>query len=64
MIDHESHLRKILEEQRKLSSEIQELTNVLTVKKDQFMKMQGVVEYLSANGIKPEENEQVEEIKK
>lgn len=60
MIDHESHLKQILENQKTLSNEIQELNNVLTIKREQFLKLQGIVEYLSANGIKPEENEKVE----
>lgn len=60
MIDHESHLKQILENQKTLSTEIQELNNVLAIKKEQFLKLQGIVEYLSANGIKPEENEKVE----
>lgn len=64
MIDHESHLKKILEEQKILSSEIQEMSAALNFKKEQFIKMQGIVEYLAANGIKPEENEKIEEIQK
>lgn len=60
MIDHETHLKQIFESQRKLSNEISELTNVLNIKREQFAKMQGIVEYLTANGIKVEENEQVE----
>lgn len=64
MIDHEAHFKNILEDQKKLSNEIQELTNILSIKKEQFFKLQGIVEYLSANGIKPEENEKIEEIKK
>lgn len=64
MIDHESHFKKILEDQKTLSAEIQELNNTLNFKKEQFFKLQGIVEYLSANGIKPQENEQIEEIKK
>lgn len=64
MIDHESHLRTILEDQKKLSSEIQELNGILSVKREQFMKLQGIVEYLTANGIRPEENEKVEETEK
>jgi hypothetical protein len=60
MIDHESHLKKILENQRSLSSEINEISNILSVKKEQFTKLQGIVEYLTANGIKIEENEKVE----
>jgi len=60
MIDHESHLKKIFENQKTLSNEIQELNNILTIKKEQFLKLQGIIEYLSANGIKLEENEKVE----
>lgn len=59
MIDHEKHLRDILQNQKALSNEIQDLTNILSVKKEQFAKLQGIVEYLTANGIKPEENEKV-----
>lgn len=61
MIDHETHLKQILDNQKTLSTEIQELNNILNIKKEQFMKMQGIVEYLTANGIKPEENEFVGE---
>ena len=60
MIDHEAHLKQIFESQRKLSKEISELSNVLNIKKEQYTKMQGIVEYLTANGIKLEENETVE----
>jgi hypothetical protein len=59
MIDHESHLKNILEVQKKLSNEIAELNNILSLKKEQFFKHQGIVEYLTANGITPEENEKV-----
>ena len=57
MIDHEMHLKQIFESQRKLSNEISELTNVLNIKREQYTKMQGIVEYLTANGIKVEESE-------
>ena len=60
MIDHETHLKQIFESQRKLSNEISELSNVLNIKREQYIKMQGIVEYLTANGIKLEENENVE----
>ena len=60
MIDHETHLKQIFESQRKLSNEISELSNVLNIKREQYTKMQGIVEYLTANGIKPEEPEQPE----
>ena len=57
MIDHEAHLKQIFESQRKLSNEISELSNVLNIKREQYTKMQGIVEYLTANGIKVEEPE-------
>ena len=57
MIDHETHLKQIFESQRKLSNEISELSNVLNIKREQYTKMQGIVEYLTANGIKVEESE-------
>jgi hypothetical protein len=60
MIDHEAQFKQIIETQKTLSTEIQELNNTLSIKREQFLKLQGIVEYLSANGIKPEENEKVE----
>lgn len=59
MIDHEKHLRDILEVQKKLSNEIVELNNIISVKREQYLKHQGIVEYLAANGINPQENEKV-----
>ena len=59
MIDHEAHLKQVLETQKNLSNEVQELTNILMVKKELFLKLQGIVEYLSSNGIKAESNEKV-----
>lgn len=50
----------ILETQRKLASEINELSNTISIKKEQFTKYQGIVEYLESNGVKPEENEMAE----
>jgi hypothetical protein len=63
MIDHETHLKQIFENQKTLSTEIQELNNILNAKREQYMKLQGIVEYLTSNGIKlkqPEQQEQVE----
>ena len=60
MIYHEAHLKQIFESQRKLSNEISELTNALTIRKEQYTKMQGIVEYLTANCIKVEQPEQAE----
>ena len=60
MIDHENHLKTILETQRKLANEINDLNNTISIKREQFTKYQGIVEYLTSNGVKPEENEMTE----
>jgi len=64
MIDHEAHLKQIFENQKTLSTEIQELNNVLSMKREQFLKLQGIVEYLTSNGIKLEQPEQPEQVEK
>lgn len=61
MIDHEKHLTEILQNQKNLANEIQELNNIISMKREQFAKLQGIVEYLTANGIKPEQNEQIDD---
>jgi len=60
MIDHEAHLKQIFESQRKLSNEISELSNVMNIKREQYTKMQGIVEYLTSNGINLEQNQNTE----
>ena len=60
MIDHETHLKQVIQDQRTLANEINELTNLLNIKKEQFLKLQGIIEYLSSNGIKLEEPEQIQ----
>lgn len=59
MTDHETNLKQILNEQKSILNEIQDLNNTLTIKKEQFLKLQGIVEYLSANGVKPQNSEEV-----
>lgn len=59
MTDHESNLTQILNEQKSILVEIQDLNNTLAIKKEQFLKLQGIVEYLSVNGIKPQNSEEV-----
>ena len=47
----EDDLKKALENQKILASEIQDLNNTLIIKKEQFLKFQGIVEYLTGNGV-------------
>ena len=39
MIDHEKHLREVLEVQKKLSNEITELNNIISVKKSNILSI-------------------------
>ena len=57
MIDHETHLKNVLEAQKELAKELNELSNMMAAKKEQFAKYQGIVEYLTGNGITLEEEE-------
>ena len=59
MIDHETHLKNIIEAQRELAKELNELNNIMASKKEQFSKYQGIVEYLTGNGIKLPEDAEV-----
>lgn len=59
MIDHETHLKNIIEAQRELAKELNELNNIMASKKEQFSKYQGIVEYLTGNGIKLPEDVEV-----
>ena len=55
MIDHKAHLQNILKEQSSLSQEISQLNALLANKRELFLKYQGITEYLTANGVKPDE---------
>ena len=48
MTDQQNHLELALNQQKVLVSEIQELNNTLTVKREQFLKLQGIIEYLNS----------------
>lgn len=51
MDDQQQHLKSALEQQKQLGSEIQDLTNQLTVKREMFVKLQGIIEYLTQLGV-------------
>ncbi len=57
MIDHKAHLQNILKEQSSLSQEISQLNALLANKRELFLKYQGITEYLTANGVKPDKEE-------
>ena len=65
MNDQQNHLEYALSQQKVLLSEIQELNNSLTSKREQFLKLQGIVEYLnslnmSTKEVSSNETEQIE----
>lgn len=62
MTEQQNHLQDILNQQKELVNEINEINRVLTVKREQFLKLQGVVEYLNQIGIilsRESENQEV-----
>jgi hypothetical protein len=60
MNEQQQHLTNILDQQKALISEIQELNNTIMMKREQFLKLEGVVEYLSQLGVTLEDQVPVE----
>ena len=56
LTEQQGHLSSILQQQKELANEINQLQAQITNKKELFNKTQGVVEYLTQVGVKlPEE---------
>ena len=61
MTDHQNHLKQVLEQQKTLVAEINELNSAVESKKSMALKLQGVLEYLQQLGIElPKEEEPAE----
>ena len=59
MTDQQQHLKQVLEQQRTLVSEINELNAQVESKRQMALKLQGVLEYLQQTGVElPEEGEE------
>lgn len=58
MTEQQQHLTSALNQQKTLATEIQELNNTLAIKREQFLKLQGVVDYLLQLGVTPLEQTQ------
>ena len=64
LTEQQNHLQSILNQQKELANEINQLQAQLTAKKELFQKTQGVVEYLSTIGVKlPDPEAPAEETK-
>ena len=58
MTDQQNHLKQVLEQQKTLVAEINELNSAVESKKSMAHKLQGVLEYLQQLGIElPKEEE-------
>jgi hypothetical protein len=53
MNEQQEHLTSVLNNQKTLATEIQELNNAIAIKKEQFFKLQGIIEYLTSLGVNP-----------
>lgn len=51
MTEQQGHLKSVLEQQRVLLAEIQDLTNKVNNKREVALKLQGIVEYLTETGV-------------
>ena len=62
MTEQQNHLKSVVDQQKELFKEIQELNNQLTVKREMAIKLQGIYEYLTGTGVElPKESENLSE---
>lgn len=62
MTEQQTHLKSVIEQQRELIKEIQDLNNQLTMKREMATKLQGIYEYLTGVGVVlPEEGDTASE---
>lgn len=62
MTDQQEHLANLLQQRQTLSQELESLQGQATAKKELFLKVQGVIEYLTQLGVVLPESEPVEEV--
>jgi prefoldin subunit 5 len=62
MTEQQEHLANLLQQRQTLSQELETLQGQATVKRELFLKVQGVIEYLTQIGVVLPEQEPVEEV--
>jgi hypothetical protein len=62
MTEQQQHLQTAIDNQKSLIAEVNELNNAIIIKKEAIIKYQGIIEYLTGNGVKLPET-QSEEVK-
>jgi hypothetical protein len=62
MTEQQEHLTNLFKQRQDLSKELETLQGQVTVKRELFLKVQGVIEYLTQIGVVLPEQEPVEEV--
>ena len=62
MTEQQEHLTNLFKQRQDLSNELETLQGQVTVKRELFLKVQGVIEYLTQIGVVLPEQEPVEEV--
>jgi prefoldin subunit 5 len=57
LTEQQKHLSQLIEQQNQLVTEINALNNQLATKREIFIKVQGVIEYLQQTGVSREPTE-------
>ena len=61
MTEQQDHLQNLLNQQRDLAKEVQELQEQIEFKRQTFFKVQGAIEYLNQTGVELEGLETAED---
>lgn len=61
MTDQEQHLQTAIDNQKKLIAEVNELSNTVAMKREAIMKYQGIIEYLTGNGVNLPETTEIQQ---
>ena len=62
MTEQQQHLQSAVDQQRALASDLEQLNTQTAAKREMFLKLQGVVEYLTQLGVTLPELEVEEEV--
>ena len=62
MTEQQDHLKNLLNQQKDLAKEVQELQEQIEAKRQTFFKVQGAIEYLNQIGVEPEGFETAAEV--
>lgn len=63
MTEQQQHLKQLLTQREQLITESNKLNNSLNINKETFLKVQGVIEYLTQTGVElPEDEKSSEEV--